>query len=360
MTKAANRKTLFIKDLQDGQQVNDLFLVSKKNYAETKAGKPYLALTLMDKSGEIEARVWEGAQQLNELVEVGRIFMTLAQVKQYRDQLQLNISSLRVYDAEDVLLEEFMPSSNRPSSDMKAELTVLLGTIEDTFLDRLLSNIFQGDVLQHFMTAPAAKMMHHAYLGGLAEHTLSVTLIARSMCDHYPELDRDLLTAGSLLHDIGKIEEFDFSTVPFAYTDPGRLVGHLVLGSEMVRRHAAEIAGFPADRLNNLIHMILSHHGRYEFGSPCLPMTREAILLHHLDDMDAKMNLIDKLSAQVEAGHYQWSDYQRSLERFLLLKGMDEHEENHTNGLPPSSDHHEQKENPPQKSSEKPLQKPLF
>lgn len=362
MTEEANRKTVYVRDLQDGQQINDLFLVSRKNYAETKAGKPYLALTLMDKSGEIEARVWEGAEQANELVEVGRIIMAQALVKQFRDQLQLNISSLRIFEASEATLEKFMPSSRRSSAEMRAELAGLLATIHDKQLSRLLADIFQGDLLQQFLTAPAAKMMHHAYLGGLAEHTLSMTRLAVSLCNHYPELDRDLMIAGCLLHDIGKIAEFDYSSVPFAYTDSGRLVGHLVLGSEMIRRQAENIPGFPPGRLDNLIHMILSHHGRYEFGAPCLPMTREAILLHHLDDMDAKMNLIDKLSAQVETGKYQWSDYQRSLERFLLLKGMEDQPdaENHADDFSESSDQPDERENQSGNPLEKPRQKPLF
>lgn len=362
MEAAVHRKTLFIKDLQDGQQVGDLFLVSRKNYAETKAGKPYLALTLMDRSGEMEARVWDGAKQANEIIETGQVIMVQAAVKQFREQLQLNINSLRAVAAEEVLLEEFMPSSTRSSSAMQEELTQLLQTIKNPFLADLLNTIFQGSLLQQFLTAPAAKMMHHAYLGGLAEHTLSMARLADSMCGNYPQLDREILLAGCLLHDIGKIEEFDFSSVPFNYTDSGRLVGHLVLGSEMVRQNAQKIKGFPADLLNSLIHLILSHHGRHEFGAPCLPMTREAILLHHIDDIDAKMNLIDKLSAQVEAGTHQWSDYQRSLERFLLLKGMEQDgpADDKDDTIPSSSEKMKKAEKPLQDSSEQPRQKPLF
>jgi len=337
-------------------------MVSRKSFAETKAGKPYLALSLMDKSGEIEARVWEDAEQANELVEAGRVILVQATVKQFRDQLQLNISTLRDVGPEEIFLEDFMPSSSRSAADMEKELMTRLGEIKDKYIRQLLQNIFQGDVLQRFLRAPAAKMMHHAYLGGLAEHTLSMTSLAMALCSHYPELDRDMMIAGCLLHDIGKIEEFDYSTVPFNYTDAGRLVGHLVLGSEMVRREAVKISGFPSDRLNNLTHLILSHHGRHEFGSPSLPMTREAILLHHLDDVDAKMNLIDKLSAGVEAGQYQWSDYQRSLERFLLLKGQEDQgpEDNSVDRDSPSQLITKEREDVAPKTSEKPRQKPLF
>lgn len=363
MAGEAHRKTSFIKDLQDGQQVEDLFLVSRKNYAETKAGKPYLALTLMDRSGELEARVWDDAQRLNEIVEVGTVISIQAMVKLFREQLQLNINALRAVERDAVHLEEFMPSSARTSRDMQAELMDLIGNIGNTFLRRLLNNTFRGTVLQQFLTAPAAKMMHHAYIGGLAEHTLSVTRLALKVCDNYPALDRDLLTAGCLVHDIGKIEEFSYETIPFDYTDSGRLIGHLVLGSEMIRKEISGIPEFPTDLHNTLMHLILSHHGRHEFGSPSLPMTREAILLHHLDDIDAKMNLIDKLSTQVEAGQYQWSDYQRTLERFLLLKGHDQEEQSPVDE--PGNDRiDEQNPEQPHSSSgqvsEKPRQKPLF
>ncbi len=321
MTEPTHTKTLFVTDLQDGQQVRDLFLISRKNSAETKAGKPYLALTLMDKSGEVEARVWDNAQHLDQFAEVGRVVLVQAQGKLFRDQLQLNVTSLQALETDQVSLRDFMPASRRSAEEMDAELTGLLKSVTDPHLAKLLNSIFQGDLRRQFLLAPAAKMMHHACLGGLAEHTLSLCDLAMKMCDHYPELDRDLLLAGALLHDIGKVQEFDFSNVPFAYTDAGRLVGHLVLGSEMVRKQADTIDGLSAGRLDQLIHLILSHHGRHEFGSPCLPMTMEAILLHHLDDIDAKMNFIGRLSEQVGAGEYQWSDYQRTLERFLLLRG---------------------------------------
>lgn len=352
MTAAIIQKNIFITDLQDGQQVHDLFLVSRKNYAETKAGKPYLALTLMDKSGEIEARVWDNAKQLNQHAEVGRIVLIQSQANLFRDQLQLKITSLQALETDQVSLKDFMPTSRRSTGEMDSELTGLLESITNPHLGQLLNKIFENDLRKEFLIAPAAKMMHHACLGGLAEHTLSISGVALKMCEHYPALDRDLLLAGSLLHDIGKIEEFDFATVPFSYTDSGRLVGHLVIGSEMVRKQAEKINDFPADLLHRLIHLILSHHGRYEFGSPCLPMTMEAILLHHLDDIDAKMNYMGRLSEQVDADEYQWSDYQRPLERFLLLRGQSEKDSVHPED--------QQKKNQQDEPSEKPRQSQLW
>ncbi|MHB8810202.1 MAG: 3'-5' exoribonuclease YhaM family protein [Desulfobulbaceae bacterium] len=321
--KSNPRKIVYIADLKEGQQLYDLFLVSKKNLAETKSGNPYLALTLMDRTGEIEARAWDNAARLDAIAEVGRIVAVEGQVKAFRDQLQLNLTGLQPVAEGSVDLAHFMPASRRGVSEMQAELSGLIASVTDPGLNQLLTGLFQGKLLQEFSRAPAAKMMHHACLGGLLEHTLSVAGLALKICDHYTRLDRDLLLAGALLHDLGKIREFSYAALPFDYTDQGRLIGHLVLGAEMVRRQAESVPALAPARLDQLLHLILSHHGRHEFGSPCLPMTSEAILLHHLDDMDAKMELIDRLSEQVEGDTYRWSDYQRSLERFLFLRGHD-------------------------------------
>jgi len=321
MTKSNKKKHLFIAELNEGRQVNDLFLVSRKIRAETKTGKPYLALTLMDRTGEIEGRVWDNVDRFDEQSAVGNVITLHGTAKSFRDQLQLTITTLHKVDENAFCPGDFMPASTRAAADMKSELQGLIDGIEDQPLHRLSQHIFQGRMLEQFATAPAAKRMHHAYIGGLIEHTLSVTGLALKMSDHYPQLDRNLLIAGALLHDIGKIREFSYAAAPFEYTDEGRLIGHMVMGSEMVRNAAKTIPEYAQERLDQLIHLILSHHGRYEFGSPCLPMTVEAIILHHCDDMDAKMNYIGRLSEQVDEDRHQWSDYQRPLERFLLLRG---------------------------------------
>lgn len=318
-------KKVFISGLQEGQQVRDLFLVARKNLAETKAGKPYLALTLMDRTGEIEARVWENALQLDAAAAVGEVIVVQAVAKSYQNRLQLGVSHLQRAGGGQVVLADFMPASSRPIREMQQELTALLGTIADKGLRQLLGSLFSGELLEQFSTAPAAKKMHHAYIGGLLEHTLSVTGMAEKAAEHYPGLDRDMLVAGALVHDIAKTREFSYSSLPFEYTDCGRLVGHLVLGAEMVRSAAADINDLSGERVDQLVHLVLSHHGRHEFGAPVLPMTPEAILLHHLDDMDAKMNYIDQLrEKQDEPG---WSDYQRPLERFLYLRPTADGEE---------------------------------
>ncbi len=314
-------KQVFIRDLKENQQISEVFLVSRFNLAETKAGKPYLALALMDKSGEIEARLWDRVDQLAPLAQEGSFISVQATVDQFNGQLQLKLLSLAAVSEETLALNDFFPASRRPQKEMILELKKCIKSIQDETLRRLLETIFKGDTLNRFAQAPAAKKMHHAYLGGLIEHTLSMAQMAEAVARHYTLINADLLLAGVLLHDLAKIDEFDCERPPFDYTGRGRLVGHLVLGVEMLRRAADTVAGLPQETVDELAHLILSHHGQLEFGSPVLPMTPEAMLLHHIDDMDAKMNYIEGLQAQMQAGEQQWTAFQRPLQRYLYLRG---------------------------------------
>ncbi len=342
-------KKIFIDQLHEGQQVEDLFLVSRKTLAETRAGKPYLALALMDRTGEIEARLWDNAEQYDGAAEAGSYVRIQGTARSYRDRLQLVIGSLQRVDEGQVRLEDFMPASHRPGEVMVAELESVIARLEDRPLHDLLRTLFAGETLELFCRAPAAKKMHHAYLGGLLEHTLSVTGMAARAADHYPGLDRDLLIAGALVHDIAKIREFSFARLPFDYTDSGRLIGHLVLGAEMVRQAAARVPDLTPDRLDQLIHMVLSHHGRHDFGAPVLPMTPEALILHHLDDMDAKMNYIDQLRGKLSGPGSHWTDFQRPLERFLYLRPMDD-EEQEQEGVNPAAQERQRPARPSRQS----------
>ncbi len=326
MKKGTGRKNLFVDQLQVGQRVEELFLVAGNSRAETKAGKPYLILTLMDKSGEIGGRLWENADHFAKQATVGSVVLVQGTAQSFREELQLKVDSLRQMDPEEpgVELSDYLPTCDRPVAEMVAELTEIIASIEDGTLKELLQAIFKGDIMTDFCQAPAAKKMHHAYLGGLLEHTLSVTSLAGRLAEQYGHLDRDIFLAGALLHDLGKIREFSYTSVPFDYTDSGRLLGHMILGSEIVREHAKKIKDLSPERLDQLVHLILSHHGRHEFGAPVLPLTIEAILLHQLDDIDAKVNYIERLSKKMDSPGQQWSDYQRPLERFLLLTKPEE------------------------------------
>jgi 3'-5' exoribonuclease len=200
--------------------------------------------------------------------------------------------------------------------------------VKNPFLKKLLAFFFKKEPLwQRFQEAPAAKGIHHAYVGGLLEHSLSVARIADQLATHYSGVDRSLLLAGALLHDVGKVEELVMDLAVIDYTAQGRLMGHLVMGCEMVAAAAVTIKDFPPELLTQLQHLILSHHGRQEFGSPTVPMTIEAFLLSFVDDLDAKMNLMEQLRKKMKDPGLQWTEYQRSLERYLYLGPFELQEE---------------------------------
>ncbi len=315
-------KNIQIKEIADGQAIHDLFLVREINRGETKAGKPYLSLVLMDASGEISGRVWENAEQLMGECPSGAIVAVAGQAQAYKGILQLRIDSLTRVAESEVDLALFVPSTKGNVSQMAKELVKLVGSVENPFLKELLLTLFgERKLMADMKKAPAAKAMHHAYVGGLLEHTLAVARLAESICTLYPTLDRSLLITGALLHDIGKLKEFSFDSFPFEYSDRGRLVGHMVLGIEMIQEKIKGISGFPEELGDRLKHLILSHHGRHEFGSPSLPMMQEAFALNFLDDLDAKINYLDRLAGQVKGEGYQWTEFQRNLERFLFVKG---------------------------------------
>lgn len=321
-------KTQFVKDLHEGERVDDLFLVKSSRLAETRAGKPYLQLSVMDRSGEISGPIWERAEELAPHCQSGSFIRLQGLVQSYRQQLQLKIDALQPWPREEVSFADFVPSCSKDRGEMADRLQGLVQSLDNPYLKKLLNRFMKKEPMwQRFQESPAAKGIHHAYLGGLLEHSLSVAVLADMISSHYPGVDRSLLIAGALLHDVGKVEELQMDLALIEYTPHGRLKGHLVMGSEMVAAEAARIKDFPAELLEQLQHLILSHHGRQEFGSPTVPMTIEAFLLSFLDDLDAKMNLMEQLRTKMTESGYQWTEYQRSLERFLYLSPIPEEEE---------------------------------
>ncbi len=334
----AENKGCNIKDIQDGQAVRGIFLVRQMSRAETRAGKPYLSLTLMDRTGELAGRVWDNADALAAHCPAGAFVQVTAQAQAYKDILQLKINNLQKVEATEVDPAEFLPATPADIPALKKELRKFIKSIENAHLQSLLQALFKnGDFFDKFCRAPAAKNMHHAYLGGLLEHTMAVARLADQTCGLYPELDRSLLLSGALLHDIGKVEEFSFEVFPFDYSDQGRLVGHFVIGVEMIHDVLKTLQGFPPDLADRLKHLILSHHGRHEFGSPVLPMTSEAFVLNLLDDLDAKMNFLNRLNEQAGKAGYQWSEYQRMFERFLFIRGNEDGVEKKICSLKPTA-----------------------
>lgn len=317
-------KRQFVQDLQEGDRVSEVFLVKAARLAETRAGKAYIQLTLMDKSGAIDGPVWERAEELFGACALGAPLLVQAVVQSYRERLQLKIETVEAVAAAEVDMGDFVPSCPHDLGELGQRVQDLVANLEDPFLRKLLRRFLKKEPMwQRFQESPAAKGIHHAYLGGLLEHSLSVAELAGDMAGHYPGIDRSLLIAGALLHDVGKVEELQMEVALIEYTARGRLKGHLVIGSEMVAAEAGRIKDFPGELLDQLQHLILSHHGRQEYGSPTVPMTLEAFVLSFLDDLDAKMNLMEQLRGKLVEPGLQVTEYQRSLERFLYLSPLD-------------------------------------
>jgi len=307
---------LWVKDIKDNDQVRGQYLVKSKRTGSTKRGDPFLSLTLADRSGEIEARVWERASALSALFSEGDIVDIEAASGSYRGEVQLTLSDLKaVKEVRDPSL--FVEASRQDTTKMMLSLRDLLRKIENPEIKSLIDRFLSDSSFVHlFKRAPAAKNFHHCTLGGLLEHTLSVCRLALLVAEHYPELNRDLLLAGAFLHDIGKVRELGVET-SIDYTDEGRLIGHLSLGVSLVDEKLADMKDFPVDIALRLKHLILSHHGEYEFGSPKKPAFLEAFALHLIDDLDAKMNGLGRF-IEKDRQEGTWTDFNRLFDRYFL------------------------------------------
>ncbi len=316
MTKLGETDHVWIKDLQDNDQIEGLYVVTQKKTGVTRKGDPFLSMVLADCTGEIEARVWDNATEVGSLFSEGDVVKVKGTVTTYKDQIQLVISSLEPWK-EKVDASMFIESTPKDVGEMLTSLINLLKDVSDAHLKRLIQRfIADRDFVEGFKLAPAAKHFHHNYLGGLLEHTLSVCQLANSVSKHYTELDRDLLVTGAFLHDIGKLRELSHD-LRIEYTDEGRLVGHLVLGCLMMEEKISQIKGFPPDLAIRLKHLILSHHGQFEFGSPKRPKFKEAFALHLIDDLDAKMNGLGRF-IEMDRKEGAWTEYNRLFERYFL------------------------------------------
>jgi len=321
-----NTKNIYIKDIRAGDRVNDLFLVTEKNMAISQKGNPYLNLKLRDITGEVDGRVWDRATEMNNIFQIGDVIRIQSHAVSFRNLLQLSISQIAVADDPSINPTDYLPSSPSDSSEMFASLMDIINTIRNPHLKALLERIFSDEeTADSFRKAPAGKGFHHAYIGGLLEHTLSVTQLLDLVANHYREVNRDLVIAGGILHDIGKIYELSFNGT-LDYTDEGRLIGHIVMAVELVDAKISEIPDFPKPLALELRHILLSHHGTAEFGSPKRPKTVEALIVNFIDDMDSKTNAFTGfINAQEDESN--WTHYHRLLERFLYKGQKQENEE---------------------------------
>ena len=315
---------LFVADIKDRDQVDAVFLVKEKITAMAKNGKPYLTLRLMDKSGDVDAKVWDNVDQVASRFDKNDFVAIRSKASIYLGKMQLIISEIVRMPEEQVTLADFLPETERCIAEMEAELAALLRSFTNPWLKQLLDSFFDDPVLMAaYRVAPAAKGMHHVYLGGLLEHSLAVAKLVEATVPLYHGLNRDLLIAGALLHDVGKVREMSYYRA-FDYTDEGKLIGHITIGVEMVSERLAAIAGFPQELAMLLKHMLLAHHGQYEYGSPKRPKTLEATILNYLDDLDSKINGIRTHIRKEPEGQGRWTSYHRLYDRYYYMEnGLD-------------------------------------
>ena len=310
-------KEIYLKDIKQGDKVASTFLASEKNMAFSIKGSPYLNVRLKDKTGELDGKVWDNAVELDKEFKKGDVIYIEGKAANYKNLIQISVINVKKIPWEEVDSADYLPAVK---ADVKAMFNELLGYIEkvdDPYLKALLNAFFQEEETSSlFQRAPAAKGFHHIYLGGLLEHTLSVVRLLEKVADHYPVLNKDMLIAGGILHDIGKIYEFSYNNI-IDYSDEGRLIGHIVMGVEMINKKISSIDDFPSHLALELRHIILSHHGEFEFGSPKRPKTLEALVVHYIDDLDAKFNAFHTFMADSANNDSDWTGYNRFLERFL-------------------------------------------
>ena len=307
-------------ELTPNQEIEGVFLVQFKEVRQKRTGEPYIILNLIDRTGELEAKMWDNAAAAAGIFDRDDFVRVRGLVQVYQNRPQLTVHRLSFVADKDVDLADFLPSSKRDAQEMFAELAGVVRGIANPHLKALLAAFFaDAEIAKLYCRAPAAKSIHHAYVGGLLEHVLSMVRLASATAAHYPGIDVDLLLAGVILHDIGKIRELSFERT-FGYTTEGQLLGHIQIGMEMLSEKLRAVPGFPPKTRILLEHMILSHHGALEFGSPKLPLFPEAMLLHLIDNMDSKMAAIFQNTAEDGRVDGEWTGYIPSLERSLLKK----------------------------------------
>ena len=310
----------FVKNLNENDSVQGIYLVSHAALLKSKAGSLYISATLSDKTGNIDARIWDASNEIKDKIKAGEFIKLKGQVKVYRETKQIIIQSFEGVDGSEINITDYLPTSKRDLQEMYDELISIVNTVNDSFIKTLLLNTLQDeDIKPKFMKAPAAKTIHHAYIGGLLEHVLSITNLMLKVSDHYTVLNKDLLIFGAIYHDIGKVWELSYKT-QFQYTDVGRLVGHITLSSELIEKKSSEIKDFP-DKLKNILkHIVLSHHGKLEFGSPKRPKFLEAFVLHYIDDLDSKIYSIESLIKEHKAKNSEWTTYSEMYDRYFYTE----------------------------------------
>ena len=311
----------YINELHEGDRVNGIYLCKQKQSAMTKNGKPYENLILQDKTGVIDGKIWDpNSNGIDDFDGLDYIEI-IGDVTSFAGAMQLNVKRVRRAFPEEYDPADYLPVSENSTDDMYHQLVSMIDSVKNTYLSALLHKLFveDKDFLKSFEEHSAAKTVHHGFIGGLMEHTLSVTRLCDYMAGAYPVIKRDLLITAALLHDVGKTREL--SSFPLNdYTDEGQLLGHIVIGAQMIHDLAKEIAGFPVDLENQLVLCILAHHGELEYGSPKKPALVEAVALNLADNTDARMETLTEVFA-ADKGKKEWLGFNRIFDSNLRRTG---------------------------------------
>ena len=312
-------KKRFVSDLEPNETVTDFFLVRTKDVRLKKSGEPYLSLNLADRTGRLDAKMWDDIEGVVNAFEQADFVKVNGFVQIYRLKPQITIQRLRRAEESEIELADYLPHTERNIDEMFSELRTTVEGFGNPHLKALLNAFLDDDeIAPRLKVAPAAKTLHHAFVGGLLEHIMSLLNLARLAASNYAFIDVELLQTGVVLHDLGKVYELSYERT-FEYTDEGQLLGHITIMLRLLDRKCSALDDFPPKLKTLVEHMILSHHGKYEFGSPKLPSFPEALLLHYLDDMDSKLESM-RATVSADQNDMDWTPYNRSLERSLLKK----------------------------------------
>ncbi|MFH1288815.1 MAG: HD domain-containing protein [bacterium] len=312
----------FIKDLKEGERVKSVYLLRGKNSGLTRKGDFYISLELVDMTGKVDAKVWEANEALYKELLVDKFLGIEGYVDFFKGYPQIRTTSCHLLSDEQeksVHLENYLPCSPFNREAMCIELQDIIAGIKNPFCQKLLQSVFfDKKFMEIFKKCPAATDFHHPYIGGLLEHTLSLTKLAKILVKHYAgSVNDELLLTGCILHDIGKTEELTYQR-SFNYTNRGKFIGHIVIGAGIIEKKISEIHGFPEELADLILHLVLSHHGEYEWGSPRRPKCLEAVMLHHLDNIDAKMNgfhwFVNSYSVDENSS---WTNYSKMFGEYL-------------------------------------------
>jgi 3'-5' exoribonuclease len=313
-------KDFFICDCarHENKVITSSFVVVSKQVKPKKTGEPYLALILGDRSGQLEAKMWDNVEEAIDIFEQDAFLKVKGLLNKYKNRFQITIHKLRVLNDAEIDYADYLPKTTKDIGQLWQALAGFVDSFQDPHLKALVEAFMSDpELAEAYRNSPAAKTLHHAYIGGLLDHVVSLCRSCDLICQNYPQINRDLLLTGAFLHDIGKIHELTYNR-SFSYTTRGQLLGHMVIELEMLQGKIAQLAGFPSELKTLVEHLIISHHGQYEFGSPKLPMFPEALVLHYLDDLDSKMESMRAHFEREASSDGFWTSYNASLGRPLL------------------------------------------